>query len=87
MTHQLNYYIVSELVIMNLVALRNTHTRIVNKIEELQSLILLSLVYILGIGVTSLVGKMFKITFVPTIKTVQGSWTHKKTPETNTKMY
>lgn len=87
LTGQLNYYIVSELVIMNFILLKKIHTKIITRIEELQSLILLSLVYIFGIGTTALIGKMFRTTFVPTVSTAKGSWIHKKTPETNVKMY
>ncbi len=72
---------------INIVFLRNIHTKIVTKIEQLQSAFLLSLVYILGIGTTSLVAKMFRKKFIPTIDTARGSWTPKKTTETNIKMY
>jgi DNA-binding MurR/RpiR family transcriptional regulator len=72
---------------MNLILLRKIHTKIINRIEELQSLILLSLVYIFGIGATALVAKMFKRKFIPIVDIARGSWIPKKTPKTNIKMY
>lgn len=73
---------------MNFVVFKNIHTKIVTKIEQLQSVLLLSLVYIFGIGTTSLVAKMFRKKFISTtIDAVRGSWIPKKTPESNIKMY
>lgn len=72
---------------MSLTHIKKFHALLRSKIEQIQSLLLLSIVYIIGIGITALVGKVVQKKYVSSAIGSRGNWISKKDAKTNRKMY
>lgn len=57
------------------------------KLKQYQTVILLSLVYIIGIGLTAVVAKLFKTSFLQSKTQKNSSWLQKKPTFLDEKMY